>query len=114
MGVAQQVLQDAEELVLEAMVLGDMWVAILGEVQAMLRCMAEAKETITSASVMAHTEGLEKTEEATGAGVAGETTSHLEALCRKPIAFFKTGLGSPLTHRIFTCLGVKLDEKNEF
>ena len=30
------------------------------------------------------------------------------------MAFFKTGLGSPLTHRIFTCLGVKLDEKTEF
>ena len=30
------------------------------------------------------------------------------------MAFFKTGLGSPLTHKIFKCLGVKLDEKTEF
>ena len=38
----------------------------------------------------------------------------IECLCRKPIAFFKTGLESPFKHRIFTCLGVKLDEKTEF
>ena len=42
MEVAQQVLQDAEELMSGAMALDGMWTAILGEVQAMLRCMAEA------------------------------------------------------------------------
>ena len=39
-----------------AMVLDGVWTAILGEVQAMLRCMAEAEEkTMTSAGVTAHT-----------------------------------------------------------
>ena len=43
--------------------------------------------------------------------MAAQQAAHDDALCRKPMAFFKTGLESPLTHRIFTCLGVKLDEK---
>ena len=41
-----------------------------------------------------------------------ESSAYL--LCRKPIALFRTGLESPFTHRIFTCLGVNLDEKTEF
>ena len=48
----------------------------------MPKCMAEAdleEETMTSVGVTAHTEGLEKAGEATGAGVEGETAAQLEA-----------------------------------
>ena len=63
-----------------AMILDGVWTVILGEVQAMLRCMAEAEEEMmTSAGVMAHTEHLEKTEGSTGAGVVRETAAQLEA-----------------------------------
>ena len=43
-----------------------------------------------------------------------KTLIRVLSLCRKPIAFFKTGLESPFKQRTFTCLGAKLDEKTEF